>query len=78
MVLAQKIFRLDSGQTKHFRNLVKGQGLIAVAFQSGGFQGTAGNIAARGGQPPSHIVGNVQDEIHTLQFSTINYLPHSR
>ena len=78
MVLAQEIFRLDPGQTQHFRNQEKGQRVIAVAFQSEGFQSTTGDIAARGGQPPSHIVGNVQGYIHSLQSSTIHYLPHSR
>ena len=78
MVLAQKIFRLDSGLTKHFRNLVKAQGLIAVAFQSEGLQSTTRDIAARSGKPPSYFVRNAQGNIHNLQFSTIHYLRHSR
>jgi len=32
MVSAQKILRLDTGQAQHFRNLVKGQSLLAVTF----------------------------------------------
>ena len=78
MVLAQEIFRLDPGQTQHFRNQEKGQRVIAVAFQSEGFQCAARDITARGGKPPSHIVGNPQSDIHILNYSTIDYLPQSR
>lgn len=48
-MLSPKIIGLDPRQTQHFRNLIEGQGLVAVTFQSESLESAAGDIAARGG-----------------------------
>ena len=69
MVLPQKIFGLDSGQS-HLRNLVESQSLVAVAFQSEGFQGTARDIATRGGKTPGDSIRDADGDIHILKVKT--------
>ena len=65
MVLPQKIFRLDSGQAQHLRNLKEGQSLLAVTFQSERFHSAAGHIATRG-KAPCDFIGDVKSDFHIL------------
>jgi hypothetical protein len=65
MVVAQKIFRLDSGEAQHFRNLVERQSLFAVPFESDSFQDAAGHIAAGNRKPLGHIVRDVKGDLHS-------------
>jgi len=65
----QEIFRLDPGQTQHFRNLIEGQSLIAVALESQGFQGAAREVSPRGGKSFGHVIRNTELNFHVLKFN---------
>ncbi len=76
MVLAQKIFRLDSGETKHFRNLKQSQGLLAIAFESQSLQGAAGEVLTCRGKPLGHIVRNMERNFHRLTLACVGSFRH--
>ena len=65
MVLPQKIFRLDSGQAQHPRNLKEGQILLAETLQSQRFQSAAGPITTSG-KAPCDFIGDAKSDFHMV------------
>lgn len=70
LVSPQKIFSLHAGQPQHLRNLVKSQGVLAIALQGERFEGAARHVATVGGKPLRDIIGNVKSHFHTSKFNT--------
>jgi len=68
--LPQKIFGLHARQPQQFRNLVKGQRMLAIAFQSKRFKGAARQVATGGRKLLRDIVRNVECDFDILKINT--------
>ena len=68
MMLAEKIFSLDSRKTEHFRNLIERQSLLAVGLKTNSLEGSTGHITTSSGKPLGNLVGDVQGNFHVLSL----------